>query len=67
MNPHASGGVLITRDISQECQLELAAVGATFALRLISVLVYVDIELSAWLMIAPLMVVPKDADLLRLP
>jgi hypothetical protein len=32
--------VHINRDISQEWQLELAAVGATLALRLISVLVY---------------------------
>jgi hypothetical protein len=30
----------ISLEISQECQLELAAVGATFALRLISLLVY---------------------------
>jgi hypothetical protein len=33
-------GVHISRDISQEWQLEFAAVGATLALRLISVLVY---------------------------
>jgi hypothetical protein len=30
----------ISLEISQECQLELAAVGATFALRVISLLVY---------------------------
>ncbi len=30
----------ISLDISQECQLEFAVVGATFALRLISLLVY---------------------------
>jgi hypothetical protein len=40
MDPRASGGVHISRDISQEWQLELAAVGATFGLRVISVLVY---------------------------
>ena len=33
-------GVHISRDISQEWQLEFAAVGATLVLRLISVLVY---------------------------
>jgi hypothetical protein len=52
----------ISLDITWEWQLELAAVGATFALRLISLLVYVDIELSA-----SLMVVLEGADLLRLP
>ena len=30
----------ISLEISQECQLELAAVGATLALRLITLLVY---------------------------
>ena len=30
----------ISLDITRECQLEFSAVGATFALRLISLLVY---------------------------
>jgi hypothetical protein len=42
----------ISLDISWEWQLEIAAVGATFALQLISLLVYVDIELSASLMVS---------------
>jgi len=41
----------ISPEISWDWQLELAAVGATFALRLITLLVYVDIELSTSLMI----------------
>jgi len=43
--------VCISPEISWEWQLELAAVGATCTLRLISLLVYVDIELSTSLMI----------------
>jgi hypothetical protein len=47
MDPRASGGVHFTRDLLGLWQLEPAAVGATFALRLISLLVYVGIELPA--------------------
>jgi hypothetical protein len=43
----------ISLEISWEWQLELTAVGATFALQLIYLLVYVDIELSASLMVVP--------------
>jgi hypothetical protein len=61
MDPRASGGVHISRDLLGLWQLELAAVGATFALQLISLLVYVDIELSASLMVV------EGAGLFRLP
>jgi hypothetical protein len=52
----------ISLDITWEWQLELAAVGATFALQPISLLDYVRIELSAFLVI-----VPRGAGLLKLP
>ena len=38
-----------SRNDYEECRLELAAVGATLALRLISLLDYVGIELPAFL------------------
>ena len=61
MDPRASGGVHITRDLLGMPASPLRW-GATFALRLISLLVNVNIDLSAILVI-----VLERAGLLRLP